>query len=588
MHANKPLFPSPGRAEMRDDRGPGQNVSNHPNRRTAMRHLAGFLAVFAVLSSLTAARADTVTQYLTFKSNKQDLWKGGLERSVAFDLTGSWNSYTFDKSAGVNIQGLGHFSAGASGGVEAGRAGLMATAYANSGTVNVHYPLTLNLTYPSPSTLSPGQTFTLTSTWTPGAPGATPSLVTKSPSFGVKLNGILEAPKIDLRISGRAFGEWIFRNTIFSESFNFSETLLDTADLNPGTKDLFQGILSVGYKQPKINLTGQPVGADLYGYGTTGNADKSASGFITVNGNFTNVFSFVASKFLGLPRLKFTDSISASGLGCRFRGAYDILSLVGSAGIGLEEEVRFRPNPQVTLVINEGNGNNRRVVTFPAGGSVQLTMPSDGTPLFIDPYVTLDNTFYSRTSAYASAAINFYPFDIACALSLPGYTLPTLSYSISPIELISTKSRFGDVFNETFKLGGFDDLFLPQISIVPPATMNPTPLVANDDSYQASPASGIKGPVYQFYAGYTGSQANPLTNDSGPTGFTAVAQHWQPDPTDPDTYCDIDAFGHVTFSFSQAKANNAGIGVQQIKYQITDGKGHFATANLNITLGGGG
>ncbi len=597
MHSNKRQRLSPDSATLRNDLEPGKTVSTQPHRRTAMRHFTGLLALFAILFGLVGARADTVTQYLTFQAQDQGLWDAGSNRSYAFDLTGNWDAYSFDQSTGIKIPSLGHFSAGASGGADAGRAGLIATAYANSGKVNITYPLTFTLNYPTPSSLSPGQTFTVSSSWSPGTPMATPSLVTKSPSFGVSLNGILEEPNISLDISGRAFGEWIFRDTIFHQSIDFNQTLVDTKDVNPGTKDLFEGILSVAYKQPRINLTGNLVPAtfggpqtDLYGLGATQSADRSNTGFFTLNGNFSNAISFVASKLLGLPHLKFTDTIHAStsafGYTCGFSGGYDILSLVGSAGVGMEEEVRFHPNPQVTLYLTDSSGTH--TVTFPAGGSIQLTMPSDGSSLYINPVVSLDNSFLSRVSAYASAALDFYPFDIVCTLSLPGYTLPTLSYSIPPSHLVSVQSHLGDVYNKTFKLGGFDDQFLSEIVLTPPPPPPPTPLVANDDFYQAGLMAGTNGTVYQVIAGYDGSQPSPLANDSGPAGFHAVAQHWQPEPNDPDTYFDLDEFGHMTFSISQSVVNAQGIGQQQFQYQITDGQGHFATANINITLGSGG
>lgn len=409
----------------------------------------------------------------------------------------------------------------------------------------------------------------------------------------MKLDGVLEEPNIYLRISGRAFGEWLFRDTVFSQSINFNQTLVDTKDVQPGTKDLFQGLLSVAYKQPKINLTGYPASVtfggpqtDLYGLGTTQSADRSNTGFFTLNGNFSNV----VSRLLPFPGPKFSDSIhaSASALGytCGFNGEYDILSLVGSAGVGMEEEVRFHPNPQVTLYVTDRNGTH--TVTFPAGGSTTLTMPSDGSSLYINPVVSLDNTFRSRVSAYVSAALDFYPFDISCTLRLPGYTLPKLSYSISPINIVNAKSRLGDVYNKTFKLGGFDDQFLPEIALVPPPPPPPTSLVANDDFYQAGLSGGTNGPVYKLYAGYTSGAPSPLDNDTGPTGFHAVAQHWQPDPNDPDTYLDIDEFGHMTFSISKSIVDATGVGQQQFQYQITDGQGHFATGNIYITLGGGG
>lgn len=97
-----------------------------------MRHFTRFLAIFAILFGLAGARADTVTQYLTFQAQDQSLWDSGSDRSLAFDLTGRWDAYSFDQSVKKRIDVLGTFSAGANGSVDAGRAGLIATAYATA------------------------------------------------------------------------------------------------------------------------------------------------------------------------------------------------------------------------------------------------------------------------------------------------------------------------------------------------------------------------------------------------------------------------------------------------------------------------
>ena len=70
--------------------------------------------------------------------------------------------------------------------------------------------------------------------------------------------------------------------------------------------------------------------------------------------------------------------------------------------------------------------------------------------------------------------------------------------------------------------------------------------------------------------------------------FHAVAQHWQPDMNDPDTFFDIDEYGHMNFSMSKSIVDTLGLGQQQFQYQITDGQGHFATGNIYITIGSGG
>ena len=539
-----------------------------------MNRITRLLALFGGMCCLTGARADTVTQFLNFQATNQSLWGPGVTSLVSpsFDMTGSWNAYSFDKSAGTRLDGLGHFSAGATGGVDAGRAGLVANAYANGGTVNIAYPITLTLNYPNPSTLSPGQTFTISSSWSPGTPKATPALTTTSPKFGAKFGGVMEVADAHLKISGRAFGEWVFRKTIFSESIHFHQTLLDTKDLSAATKDFAGGLLTVAYKPAKIDLTGTRSGNNLFAYGSAQNADRS--GFVSLTGNFSNAIGYVAMTSGSPKPLKFSDSIDYFSRGCGFKGAYDILSLIGTIGVDLEESVAFKPTPIVSLTIVDRVGSH--VITFPAGKSVRITMPTDGSGLYIRPTVSLDNTFTSIVSANASAGINFYPFDISCTLGLPGYTLPSLNYFVPASTLVSRTTPFTDMYNNTFKLGGFDDQYLPEIYFSTPPPPTPIPLVAKDHFYDATLQSDSTGTYYYL----TVAPINGLISDAeGPASLKAVAQDWTPDPTNPNLYFRLTAAGAIEFKYPPNVS-----GEFQTAYQITDGNGHFATAHVYIHL----
>lgn len=548
-----------------------------------MRRITGVLALCAILLGLAGAHADTITQRFNFQTT-QSLWNTTDTLKASRDLTGRWDEITFHPEAGFYISGLGHFSVGVDGAVRAGRAGLIATAYADGGTVTVKYPMTLTMTYPDPKTLKAGQSFQITSSWTPGAGNANPSLTTKSPKLGAKIEGVLKGG-LDIDLALRAFGEW-WRPSLIHRSVDFCETLLDTQNISAG-KHSYKGILSFEYTQPKINLTNVPApySPDLFAIGNTPNADNYSGipGFFLLEGNISNAIGYVVGMATNGEPIKFSDDLDYTFLDAGFTGSYNFASLIAAAGVGLQEEVRFKPIPKITLYITGTNGTS--TVEFPAGGSTSVTMPADGSGISLDPVVSLDNTFYNRLTCFGSADLSLFPFDFTARIHVPGYSSSRVGDSVSPIRLATTSADLGDLYNETFKLG-FDPLSGKGVYLVPPVVKN-TPLVANDDYYTAYQTGGIKGPVWRVLAGYVNTPAGPISNDTGPAGFDIVPQRWQPDPNDPDTYLTINQNGSMDFSVSQAIVNS-GIGQFSRTYQIKDRKGNLVTGHIYITVGGGG
>src|SRR5579871_826250 len=171
-----------------------------------MRRFTGILTLSATALSLFAAQAQqTYTQNLDFQATNQSMWNASLgQAGYSYDLplTQTWDTHGNKRSNHYHhVFILGTFGAGATVN-STGQVGLDLNAYATSGSVDADYPLTLNLNYPDPSTLAPGQTFTLTSSYTV-SPNAT--LATHSPDAGVIMHAHLQSDPMKIFLNVEAF-----------------------------------------------------------------------------------------------------------------------------------------------------------------------------------------------------------------------------------------------------------------------------------------------------------------------------------------------------------------------------------------------
>ena len=537
-----------------------------------MRRFTGLLAFVAILlMALAPARADqTYTAQAPFQTT-ETMWNGASGMRQTIPLWTNVNE-TFDKQEGTDITLLGHFSVGASGTIAAD-GGLRFSQYANGGTVSVAYPLTLNLTYPDPATLSPGQTFTLSSSWARGVPGADPYMSTNSPSLGLAAAAGLNVSQARLKFSARAFGAWIFNDNIFNiQNQQFNAPLFDTGG-GTGTTHIGRAV-TVQAKKTMLDTSGSS---------SSDNSIQSSanSDFVSVSGNITNVLVSLFPDLTGFG----SNSINLHYVS----GSYDFLSLVGTLDINALQAFRFDPHPKVQLNLSTG-----QTVNFNAGDFVQLTMPSDGSTLRITPVMTLDSAFRNRTIIRlggGSSGLSFIPFSIHARLHTSADT-ESLDYSLPTVDLLSVgASQDFTTYDQTFPLGAFCPRTLPDFVIkptLPPPPPTPT-LTPADDSYIGF-ADSISGtPVYRVLTSYTGIPVpGVLANDQSSGDFEAVPQDWH-DAQHPDThYFKLDAFGRVDFAIPQSQVPQDS--QFQFPYQITDGQGHFATANIYITVGpnGGG
>jgi hypothetical protein len=527
-----------------------------------MRRFTGLFALIAILLSLASVQAQqTYSQPVTFSTSNQSMWSPSLGTagySYDLPLTRSW--FLIDGSSSYrHVPILGRFGGGASI-ISFGKAGLDFNAYATSGSVDVSYPLTLTLTYPDSGTLSPGQTFTVSSAWVPT--GGT--LNTHSPDAGVSLNAILQSNPLDIYVKAVAFSHNVISDEVVNIPLDINKRLFDSHTLTQGSTDIVPGILSVAYHLPVVTTKGGPSA------GGTAISTSGQDDFLTITGDISNALA----KLLDLPPFAGGFSKGYKYANCFVN--YAFLDLQAQIPIALAQNFQFTPQPTVTLNLSSGSP-----VTFQAGQSVQLTMPADGSPLTVTPSVGLNNQFTNRTHVKVGGQLNFTLLDVEAGAHVSGLFTKTFNWQPLPtLTLLGGLFGFGgtildvNVYNQTFQLGGFSSQSLPAFTVTP---VDNTPLVANDDYYNATTTDGVN---------YTLDVPAPgiLANDTGPSGFHA--DDFVGTTADGIFAITIDTNGH--FNFQNVQSVQGAAGQYVIPYTIRDNQGDSTTANIYVTIGGGG
>lgn len=517
-----------------------------------MRRFTGFLAIIATLLSLASAQAQkTYTQSVPFSTSNQSMWKPNQTSDgyiYDFDVSNSWEYHGY-ASKYDHVKLLGTFGGSASFDTK-GSAGLRFHAYATSGRVDVNYPGTLTLTYPDPSTLAPGQTFTVKSSWALDSTAA--EMQTHSPDAGVSLGAFVKSDPMRIHLQAEVFSHNLINNDVLNTTIDFDKTLLDTHNLTQGSYVLIKpNILSVDYHQPHIETKG------VSRFGLPELFSSGGDQFLYVNADFTNALAAA----LDLPPMTFNGHWYE---GFRYANAtvdWSFLDLQGDVPVSLQQHFYFNGTPMVTLNLSSGSP-----VTFQAGTSVHLTMPADGSPLTITPTVTLDNQFQNRTDVNVGASLEFTPADFRFRVHIDD--IWTHHYHFQPVPTIVYGANLltVPVYNQEFTLGGFSPQTLPAFTLT---RVDTTPLVANDDSY-----------TFPVYTMDVTASTGVLLNDTGPSGFHAVVATLTNDVA--KLYLQSDG------SFHFATPDTSGPHQYNFSYQITDDQGHFATANISVTVGGGG
>lgn len=155
---------------------------------------AAAMAATGFIVCAGSAQATLYSVDLGFSTSNQSMWSTGsayvLDRTKTF-ANAPWNGSV---SVGGFTLGTG-LQASAS---TSGHIGLQYKMHADSGSVNVNYPVSVNLDFPDPGSINAGETFSIATSY---ALKAGASLITQSPVFSFQLNALYN---LYAAVSGKA------------------------------------------------------------------------------------------------------------------------------------------------------------------------------------------------------------------------------------------------------------------------------------------------------------------------------------------------------------------------------------------------
>lgn len=412
--------------------------------RTYRRMVAAGAAFLALSAGAYAQQQYNAGPFLFQRSGHNQWGAPGEEGLLDWTKTTGWGTWSqnfgifvgptdpVDLESGAGIT----FNLGAEAGVNIQVTG-------KNGTANVKYPAAIQLVYPDPGTVKPGDSFTISSSFTRGAGG---SLTTTPPDFGFKLRGILNVQaSADARV--KLVGAELFNENIFDTgTIDLGVSIIDTdlpffrQALDGQHFELLGGIIEGDFGFPQISTSGgNGPGKSLV---SSGEDD-----LITLDASITDA----VLALLGAP-------IDLNGQGSVADGAlsweFHLLDLYLQGSFSLLQSFTFEPKPLISLQLPNGE-----VKQFLAGDSITLTMPmpsgdAAANNLTLAPTFGMEGDLTNKTDARFAIGMFFDPLSGSLTVDIDVAEGTLDLHIIDPIEIFNETVDF-PVMSKTFPVKGF-------------------------------------------------------------------------------------------------------------------------------------
>lgn len=326
-----------------------------------------------------------------------------------------------------------------------GKAGLAVRVIGRNGTITATYPMGVTLTYPDPRTVHPGDTFTISSSYT-RLPGG--SLSTSAPDFAMRLSGILTA-QVSLNAHVELLGEDIVNEDFFTAGpYDLSTSIVDTdypgfkqvIDKTSGNFSVLDGLLTGTWGFPQVKTSG--------GDGPGNTLISSGVGdFLTLQASITNIILFL----FGAPPFEGFQSYEDGDIQCEFH----VLDLFIQNDNGIRQDFTLTPKPKAFLQLSNG-----QTVSFNVGDNVTLTMPGSSpgsatNDLVITPSFTMDADVHNHSSIHFGTGLKFNPLYGHLKIDFHGIGFEK-GLGFDDIDLIDPLGFDIDLMDKTFTMEGFN------------------------------------------------------------------------------------------------------------------------------------
>ncbi len=533
-----------------------------------MRNGVGALAACASACLVwgATAHAGVVSVNLNFATVNQNLWGPGaaviIDESITIPppagISANLNPGSFSDPTSALASFLG-FDVGVKISPTASfAAGLTASFYANSGSINLNYPKNVLLTIPSEvqfgqpfavSASPPGPVSLLNLANTPlnavvaaaGSGYATPALGNLlidpvlhrfEPTAGFTTVFPYAEAKVDLdlKASGKITTAGCLVVCFDGPSINLgsvdlSQQLFELSTLSGlkvldkpvvpfnQTVDVAQGV-SIGFRSPNINLSGVLL------------ADGSLEG----SGAQTFLdFSFNVNQLIPLVGQILQSNIGPVG--------YDLLSVTPTVSLGLQQQISFDPKLMVALQFNIPVRDSRddkvkNLVVFPVGETVEL-LPTigggvvSGGSLLAKPTFFLDNTIHNTTTLVLSGTLTVQALEIMTGATLgPFFDSGAINLGDIPLLVLNDRSWTLDIApitgpTQTITRTGLGAILDYSVALSSPGSTNSLGHSLYDLFAAGDPVTQVFGQVMQIGASLIPCGTTELPDPSCQTVFLA-------------------------------------------------------------------
>lgn len=347
----------------------------------------------------------------------------------------------------------------------AGKAGLTFSAYADGGSVDITYPVTVELSVPERDYIVPGGRVVVYSTL---RRNGTATMITRTPDANVILRGTLES-QASVTMTGKLSGQTLFSGEVLPSSLRSVNLRVDFFNLRdylfPGSSDLsidilprFPNLLRADLHYPIIEISASNSNTNGLQLPVRGSGEDRV---FTLTGNLTAAVIYLIQTAMGMPPFNFLDqgvTFPPNSPVYTFSAGYSILRADARGVIGFKQDVEFLPRPKIRLQKTDGTV----LVEARVGEPLEFTMPPTGA-LDVRAILVFENDFKNTFYLTLGGGLYFTPFEFYASGSIGPFSLG--GFTLTPIDPYALEaSRPFKLFERNFMMGGFEQ---PATSNIP-------------------------------------------------------------------------------------------------------------------------
>lgn len=394
-------------------------------------------AVTGLVAKFTQPFLSTPQTYnadAAFKTTNQSMWNSGTG-----GFSYHWNFFNqpwnINQSIGdsYTVPVFGTFGGSASFSTS-GNVGMGFRVFANSGSVNADYPITLKLVFPSKEEIVAGSTFNLGVTW---AIDPAARFTTETANAGAGLTSTFVA-NANARLTATAFSENVLDWTPINVGVNWSGDIIDTDTILGALleRDFNYGYVNGHVSYPKLVTSGAPIAN-----GSVSTAAEKT--FLSIRCDVTN---FLTQNVFGFPT-SIHQSYGPASLNA------GVLQLYGQANLKLRQEFQYNPTAQLVLKFSDGRPDQTVNLNGPGQTtSIPVQMAASGN-MTVTPTIKLPGNLTNTTKLVIDPIIGFQALFASLGFSVGEWDIFSGGVDIGHYTYQPT-TLTGNLYQATFPVTG--------------------------------------------------------------------------------------------------------------------------------------